>query len=335
MTALAPGALNSITDIRGIVVGNAQDDALRSGATVVLGDAPFTAGLHIMGGAPGTRETQLLAPDRLVQQVDALVLSGGSAFGLAAADGVAAGLREDGRGFEAAGHRVPIVPAAILFDLANGGDKGWSDNPYTALGRHAYETASTDVPLGPFGAGRGATTADLVGGLGTASTVLPSGHSVGALVAVNAIGSAVASDQGHFHAAPYEWQREFGGKGISTRSSDWLPPTKVNPQATTIAVVATDACLDQSGCTRLATAAHDGMARALVPSHTLFDGDLVFGLATGENPLGDPVLDALALGHIASLTLARAIARAVYHGQSDVGGLPSWTDRFGQAGTVS
>src|SRR6056297_1422676 len=133
------GARNLITDVAGLRVGNAGDDALRSGVTVLTADAPFSAGVHVMGGAPGTRETDLLAPDRVVEQVDALVLSGGSAFGLDAASGVADGLRDMGRGFTVGDVRVPIVPGAILFDMINGGDKDWSENPYKALGRAALE----------------------------------------------------------------------------------------------------------------------------------------------------------------------------------------------------
>ncbi|TMV47914.1 peptidase T4, partial [Thioclava sp. BHET1] len=157
---MKPGPRNLITDVAGLHVGNAEDHALRSGATVLLGERPFTAAVHVMGGAPGTRETDLLAPDKLVQQVDALVLSGGSAFGLDAASGVADGLRARGRGFEVGGMRVPIVPGAILFDLLNGGDKGWGDNPYRALGQQALAAAAPDFALGSLGAGTGATTAN-------------------------------------------------------------------------------------------------------------------------------------------------------------------------------
>ena len=165
------GPRNLITDVAGLRVGNAGDARLRSGVTVLTADAPFTAGVHVMGGAPGTRETDLLAPDRAVQQVDALVLSGGSAFGLDAASGVAEGLREAGRGFAVGAARVPIVPAAILFDLLNGGAQDWTENPYKALGRTALANASEDFAIGTEGAGTGATTATLKGGLGSASTL--------------------------------------------------------------------------------------------------------------------------------------------------------------------
>jgi L-aminopeptidase/D-esterase-like protein len=210
---IRPGPRNLITDVAGLRVGNAEDDALKSGVTVLTADAPFTAAVHVMGGAPGTRETDLLAPENTVEAVDALVLSGGSALGLAAASGVADALRAAGRGFDVGGQKVPIVPAAILFDLLNGGDKDWAENPYPALGRTALAQASETFALGTKGAGTGCTTADLKGGLGSASAVLPSGHTVAALVAVNALGSAVAGGGPAFWAAPFEMADEFGGLG--------------------------------------------------------------------------------------------------------------------------
>ncbi|MCH2077899.1 MAG: P1 family peptidase [Rhodobacteraceae bacterium] len=313
---------NLITDIAGLRVGNASDDALKSGVTVLTGDRHFTAGVHVMGGAPGTRETDLLAPDRLVQEVDALVLSGGSAFGLAAADGVAMGLRADGRGFPAGPATVPIVPAAILFDLANG-DQSWTENPYPALGRAAYHAAGDTFDLGSVGAGCGATVAGLAGGLGSASTVTASGHTVGALVAMNAIGS-VCDEEGRFWAAPFEENAEFGGQGTPPRAPK-EPPTKLAQHNTTIAIVATDAKLTQAQCTRIAVAAHDGMARAILPSHTLFDGDAIFCAATGDKPSHHPVADAIALGHAAATTLARAIARGVH----TASGPDAWKARYG------
>ncbi|WP_377511491.1 P1 family peptidase [Octadecabacter sp. R77987] len=318
------GPTNLITDVAGLRVGNAQDDALKSGVTVLVGDAPFTAGVHVMGGAPGTRETDLLAPDKTVQQVDALVLAGGSAFGLDAASGVMDALRAQGRGFAVGDQRVPIVPAAILFDLLNGGAKDWAANPYAALGRTALNTADSTFQLGTTGAGTGATTATLKGGLGSASAILPSGHTVGALVAVNALGTATVGDGAHFWAGPWEIGTEFGGRGPAISYPRHMPPTKLGG-ATTIAIVATDAILTQAQCTRLATATHDGMARALVPSHTPMDGDLVFAASTGAKPLANEPLDTLALGHAAATCLARAIARGVYHATpAENDPLPTW-----------
>ncbi len=311
---MRPGPRNLITDVAGLAVGNAADAGLRSGVTVLTATAPFTAAVQVTGGAPGTRETDLLAPDKLVAEVDALVLAGGSAFGLAAAQGVQDALAAAGRGFAVGPARVPIVPAAILFDLLNGGDKGWSDNPYPALGRAALAAAAADFPLGRAGAGYGATTGTGPGGLGSASAMLAGGHTVGALVAVNALGSARIGAGPHYWAAPWELGAEFGGHGMPAAfpASAEPRPGKRPGEATTIAIVATDAALTKAQAQRLAVAAHDGMARALVPSHTLLDGDLVFAVATGARPLADPVADAFALGHAAACTLARAIARAVH-----------------------
>ena len=291
-------ARNLITDVAGLRVGNAQDMRLRSGVTVLVGDTPFTAGVHVMGGAPGTRETDLLSPDRVVEQVDALVLSGGSAFGLDAASGVADGLRDMGRGFPVGDVRVPIVPGAILFDLLNGGDKAWRENPYKALGHAA---------------------------------LLPGGVTVGALVAVNALGSATVGAGPEFWAAPFERGAEFGGRGVARAYPDpLLAPTKLAQHGnTTIGIVATDATLTQAQCTRLATAAQDGFARALVPSHTVMDGDLIFAAATGARPAPDLVAQVM-LGHAAACVMARAIARAVFAARSTPGDtLPAWQDRFG------
>ena len=313
MTA-KPGPLNLITDVAGLRVGHAQDDTIKTGTTVLLADAPFTAGVHVMGGAPGTRETDLLAPDKTVEHVDALVLSGGSAFGLDAASGVADALRAQGRGFAVGDQRVPIVPGAILFDLLNGGDKTWDENPYKRLGAEAAATATARFACGSVGAGTGATTANLKGGLGSASLMLPSGQSVGALVAVNALGSAIVGAGPHFWAAPFEIGDEFGGLGVASSFPEpSLPDTTLLSHAnTTIGIVATDATLTQAQCTRLATAAHDGYARALMPSHTPMDGDLIFAAATGQRDAPPPQSDLLMLGHAAATCMARAIARAVF-----------------------
>lgn len=324
------GPLNLITDVPGLLVGNAQDARLNSGTTVLTSTRPFTAAMHVMGGAPGTRETDLLAPDKLVQEVDALVLSGGSAFGLDACSGVADSLRAAGRGFAVGDQRVPIVPGAILFDLLNGGDKTWARNPYYDLGRAAFATAAVGFDLGTAGAGYGAATGVLKGGLGSASCVLPSGITVGALVAVNALGSVTVGDGPHFWAAPWEEGAEFGGLGPAPRHgpAEAPMPRKRMGEATTIAIVATDAVLTQAQAQRMATAAHDGMARAIVPSHTPLDGDLVFAVATGARAMADPLTDSFQLGHAAATCLARAIARAVYLARAMPGDLqPTWAAR--------
>ncbi|MCV2866005.1 P1 family peptidase [Albidovulum sediminicola] len=329
---MRPGPRNLITDVEGLLVGNAEDHRIRTGTTVLLGARPFTAAVHVMGGAPGTRETDLLAPDRLVQEVDALVLSGGSALGLDAGSGVADALRAAGRGFDVGGQKVPIVPGAILFDLLNGGDKDWRENPYRSLGARALEAAGHDFALGTAGAGTGATVKGLKGGLGSASVVMEDGMTVGALVAVNALGTVTMGAGPQFWAAPWEMGTEFGGLGPGpTPDPGQEPmPDKGPGAATTIAIVATDARLTQAEAQRLAVAAHDGMARAIVPSHTPFDGDLVFAAATGARPLSDPVVGPFRLGHAAAVCLARAIARAVYLAEPREGDiLPAWRARFG------
>ena len=332
---MRPGPRNLITDIPGLRVGNAHDADLRSGVTVLTADRPFVASVHVMGGAPGTRETDLLAPDRMVQEVDAIFLSGGSAFGLDAGAGVMAGLRAQNRGFAVGPVRVPIVPGAIVFDLLNGGDKDWPDSdsasPYPALGRTAFDAAASDFALGTAGAGFGAMTGTLKGGLGSASCVLPSGLTVGALVVVNALGQATVGETPHFWAAPWEEGTEFGGLGPAPMAPQDAPlPRKRLGEATTIAIVGIDAALTKAQAHRLAVAAHDGMARALVPAHTPLDGDLVFSVATGARGMQDPLTDTFQLGHAAATCLARAIARAVYRAEPLPGDLqPTWQGRFG------
>ncbi|WP_370208080.1 P1 family peptidase [Pararhodobacter marinus] len=323
------GRRNLITDVPGLSVGNARDDRIKTGVTVLLGDEPMVAGVHVMGGAPGSRETDLLAPDKMVQAVDAVVLSGGSAFGLAAAQGVMDALAEQGRGFAVGPARVPIVPGAILFDLINGGDKAWTENPYPRLGRGALAACGSDFALGSEGAGTGALVAGLKGGLGSASQVLSSGVTVGALVAVNALGSVTVGEGPRFWAAPFEIGAEFGGLGIETTPAAMMPPPiKRLGEATTIAIVATDAALTKPQATRLATSAHDGLARAIVPAHTPHDGDLVFAVSTGQRDLPDGA--ALELGHAAALVLSRAIARAIHAARPMPGDvLPAWRTRFG------
>lgn len=317
---------NRITDVPGLRVGHAHDARIKTGVTVLMANMPFTCGVHVMGGAPGSRETDLLAPDKLVEQVDALVLSGGSALGLDAASGVANGLRAQGRGFAVGDQRVPIVPAAILFDLLNGGDKGWTLNPYAALGAAALTNASDPDALGTVGAGYGATTATLKGGLGQASCTLPGGIVIGALVAVNALGSATVGDGSHFWAAPFEQNGEYGNRGLAVNYPRGRPAMKGDVRNTTIGIVATNVRLTQAQCTRLATAAHDGFARALIPSHTPFDGDLIFAASHGDAQCDDLAW----LGHAAATCMARAIARGIYHATPDpTDTLPTYRQRFG------
>jgi len=326
-------ARNLITDVAGVRVGHADDPKLGSGATVVLFDQPAIAAAHIGGGGPGTRESALLDPAMTVERIDAIALSGGSAFGLDAASGVQAWLREQGRGFAVREALVPIVPGAILFDLLNGGDKNWGRYPpYRELGYAAIAAASVEFALGSVGAGLGATTLDLKGGIGSASATARDGTTVAAMAVVNAAGSAVIGGGPHFWAAPYERDKEFGGLGF---------PAVVDPAAlafrtkgapgenTTLVVVATDATLTKPQAARLAAVAHDGMARALRPVHTPLDGDIVFATATCARPAAN-ILLAAELGVLAADVVARAIARGVFEACSlpFQGALPAWRPRF-------
>lgn len=292
---------------------------------MILPDAAAVAGVDIRGGGTGTREIELLRPEATVGRVDAIVLSGGSAFGLAAADGVMAWLAEHGRGFAIAGTVVPIVPAAILFDLANGGDKGWGgEPPYRLLGRRAVASAGREFAIGNAGAGFGAKAGGLKGGLGTASTVLDDGATVGALAAVNSNGSVLMPESDVFWAWPFERDGEFGGRrpeGTTTRGDI---PTGSPGENTTLVVVATDCALGKAEATRLATMAQDGLARAIRPAHTPLDGDVVFALSTGRRPAGSLAR----LGAEAADCAARAIARAVYAAE-DLGSLRSYRSLYG------
>ncbi len=327
------GTRNLITDVAGLKVGNAADARLKSGVTAILCDDPAVAGVQILGGAPGTRETDLLEPHNSVEAINAIVLSGGSAFGLDAASGAQAALRERGIGFDAFGHTVPIVPAAILFDLVNGGDKDWGRYPpYRELGYEAACNASVEFALGTAGAGAGATTAGLKGGLGSASTRLANGITIGALAAANAAGSMTVGSTRHFWAAPQEIGDEFGGLSFPHP----FPPDaqdvmlkRVGPiQNTTIAVIATDAVLTKAEAKRLAIAAHDGFSRAIWPSHTPVDGDLVFALATARSGIALSAVDAIELYAAAGATMARAIARGVFAATPASGDrVPVWSSR--------
>jgi L-aminopeptidase/D-esterase-like protein len=317
------GARNLITDVPGLRVGQATDERARSGVTVILPDDRAVCAVDVRGGGPGTRETDALAPETLVEAVDAVVLSGGSVYGLAAADGVAAWLGAQGRGYGlvvAPGvPRSPVVPAAILYDLANGGDKAWGlDPPYRALGIAAAEGADLAFDLGSVGAGAGAMAGALKGGMGSASVVTRDGFTVGAVAAANSFGSVVAPGGRAFWAAPYEIGGEFGGVplGDARAGPDEWGLTKRHPRLganTTLACVAVDAILTPAQARRLAIMAQDGLARAIRPVHAPYDGDVVFALATGRRSLGeDPVFALTRLGALAADCLARAVARGVY-----------------------
>ncbi|MEJ0093081.1 MAG: P1 family peptidase [Methylocella sp.] len=326
---------NLITDIPGLSVGNAQDAKLASGVTALVFDEPAIASVAVHGGAPGVRDAALLEPGMTVERVDALILSGGSVFGLDSVGGALAFLRERGRGFPVGSIKVPIAPGAVLFDLLNGGDKNFGREPiYWHLGYQAAAAATHDFALGNVGAGLGATTANLKGGLGSASATTSSGFRVGALVAVNAVGCATIGDGPHFWAAPYEQDDEFGGVGWP---SPWPHDQQdfrikgVDPENTTIAVVATDAALTKAEAKRLAIMAHDGMAHALRPTHAAMDGDTIFSAATGAAQKIPTLRDQTEIGMRAADCLARAIARAIFEAEAlpFPGALPSWRGRFG------
>lgn len=332
-----PGPKNALTDIAGLRVGNAQDENAHTGVTVIACDAPAIAAVDVRGGGPGTRETDALNPHNLVERIDALVLAGGSVYGLGAADGVTAALGAQGKGFAAADlpgvPASPIVPAAILYDLANGGDKNWGDTPpYMALGHTALHTAARNFALGNAGAGFGARAGALKGGLGSASIVSDDGLQIGALAAVNSFGAVIMPGTRCFWAAPFEQDEEFGGLSwpddYRVHADDW-GAAKLDPKArtnTTLAVIATNIALNPGQAKRLAVMAQDGLARAVRPAHTPFDGDIVFALSTaGPDQAPTDEFTLARLGNMASDCLARAITRGVYEASS-LGDDIAWRD---------
>ena len=330
-----PGLRNLITDVPGLKVGQAQDVAVRTGVTVILPDERAVAACDVRGGAPGTRETDALAPENLVEAIDAVVLSGGSVYGLAAADGVVTWLGARGRGFGLVPGipKSPVVPGAILFDVANGGDKAWGETPpYRDLGRAAVAAAALDFDLGTAGAGYGAMAGGLKGGTGSASVFTTDGYTVGAVVGVNSWGSVIAPGGRTFWAAPFELDGEFGGlgpAGLAAGPDEWGSAKRLTEtRNTTIACVATDAILTPAQAKRFAVMAQDGLARAIRPIHAPFDGDVVFAISTGRRPLGDQPDYAIArLGALAADALARAVARGVYAASPWPGTeVPCWRD---------
>ncbi|MTE19465.1 peptidase S58 family protein [Streptomyces sp. TRM43335] len=349
-TESTPGPLDALTDVAGLRVGHAQrnDRGWLTGTTVVLApEGGATAAVDVRGGGPGTRETDALDPRNLVQRVDAVVLTGGSAFGLDAACGVTAWLEERGRGFPVGPepHQVvPVVPAACLFDLGRGGS--WRARPDAALGREAIEAASraptgAPVPQGCVGAGTGAVAGGLKGGVGTASTRLPSGAVVGALAVVNAVGSVLDPATGVLYGELYGGRPAPPPPAVHSearrrlaearRESERRSTATVRaPLNTTLAVVATDAALCRARAQKLAGTSHDGLARAVRPVHLLNDGDTVFALSTGtREPGAEELNDILAAG---ADTLTRAVVKAVRaaEGVAGPGGVfPSYRDLYG------
>ncbi|HXP64312.1 MAG TPA: P1 family peptidase [Steroidobacteraceae bacterium] len=325
-----PGPRNLITDVPGLKVGHATSESVRTGITAVLCEAGWAAAVDVRGGGPGTRETDSLASENLVGRAHAVVLAGGSVFGLAAADGVAAWLSTRGSGLQLSPGTpsIPIVPCAVLHDLANGGDKNWGlAPPYRDLGVSAADAAQPDFALGSVGAGRGALAGFRKGGIGSASLSFD-GIVVGALVAVNSVGSVMMPDDKTYWAWAFELDEEFGGGGPPRGPMDLSDPApddarlaaigRLRPGVnTTIAVIACNAGLNTAECKRIAVMAQDGIARAVRPAHTPFDGDTVFALASAEVALVDQVLRAAQIGRIGSAAadcLTRAIARAVHYG---------------------
>ena len=323
-----PGPDNSLLDIPGLKVGQAENREVETGVTVILPDERAVCAVDVRGGGPGTRETDALAAHTLVDAVDAVVLSGGSSYGLASADGVAASLGARGQGFgliDLPGvPKSPVVPSAILYDLANGGNKAWGEEPpYRELGKAALAAAGEPLRLGRAGAGYGARAGALMGGIGSASIQTPDGLNAAAIVAVNSFGSVRIPGSEAYWAYPFEIDGEFGGirpaADLPSIGEDW-GEAKVNPaprENTTIALVATDIALTPAQAQRVAIMAQDGFARAIRPVHTPFDGDVVFALSTAQRDLPDPSDFTLArLGSLAADCLARAIARGVHEAQS-------------------
>jgi len=330
--------MNSLADVAGISIGCAQDEAARTGVTVIVPDQRAVCAADVRGGGPGTRETDALAAENLVDAVDALVLAGGSVYGLAAADGVAAQMGAEAKGFSLIAQPgvppSPVIPAAILYDLANGGDKAWGAHPpYNALGRAAYAARARAAPLGNAGAGYGALAGALKGGQGSASIVTQDGFTIAALACVNCFGSTTMPNSRVFWAHPFERAGEFGGVRPSGAPGDFdledWAGAKANPAPranTTIACVALDAALTPAQAKRVAHMASAGLARAIRPVFAPFDGDVVFALSTAARPLPEPAPLALArFGALAADCLARAVARGVFEAAA-LGGAPAWRD---------
>jgi L-aminopeptidase/D-esterase-like protein len=336
-TMVRPGARNLITDVAGLRVGQAVDAGLRSGVTVVLPDAAARTVVDIRGGAPGTRETDALDPANLGVKADAIVVSGGSAFGLDAASGVMAWLNGEGRGFELrpGTPRIPIVPAAVIFDFAGEAKFAPEANPYARLGREAVAGAREDFALGNEGAGLGAIAGAYKGGTGSASAVIDEAICVGALVVVNAVGSPLIPGTDVFWAFPLEQKNEFGGRRVAGALPEIALDLPLDGKGragpglnTTIAIVATDADLSGPELKRVAIMATDGLARALRPVHTPFDGDTLFALTTAKRRVGDDRLRELTrIGSLAADCVSRAVARAVYAAET-LGNVKSYRDRF-------
>jgi D-aminopeptidase len=330
------GLRNLITDIEGLKIGNAEASEWPTGVTVILPDRPMAAAVDVRGGGPGTRESDLLDPSNKVDRIDALFLSGGSAFGLKAGDGVMSWLAERGRGYPAGAWRIPIVPGAILFDLPSDGNADLTALPHDTLARQACDNVAQDFSLGSVGAGTGARAGKIKGGLGSVSTMLPNGALVGALTAANPVGSVVMPGRGTFWAWALEQRGELGRQKPPSAGAvaDFDLPLESRLRAnTTLAVVATDVALDKADLRRVAIMAQDGLARAIRPVHTPYDGDVVYAISTGrKDPSGPPDMTVARLGAAAADCVARSIARGVFEASAEAGAaFPAYKDRHGDA----
>ena len=325
MTKLFKGPKNSITDIDGFLVGNAQDDHIKSGVTVLTRLTSFRASVSILGGAPGTKETELLSPDKIVENIDGIVLAGGSAFGLDASSGVMDCLRGQNRGFDTGAIKVPIVPSAILFDLKNGGFKEWSINPYRELGQNAFLKVSHDFEIGSVGAGCGATTSIVKGGLGTSSLFYGDRIKVGAIVAVNSVGSPCFPGTNFLFSDLYG-EKNGGFERLATNSL--INSTKLlTGEATTLGIVCTNLDFNKNDLNRIATSAHSGIARAIEPSHTPFDGDIIFSATSGTQPIDSKDKDLMLVCQLSALCVTQAVGSAIKAARPKKGDLLScWVD---------
>ena len=325
MTKLFNGPKNSITDIDGFLVGNAHDDNIKSGVTVLTRSTSFRASVSILGGAPGTKETDLLSPDKIVENIDGIVLAGGSAFGLDASSGVMDCLRIQNRGFDTGAIKVPIVPSAILFDLKNGGLKDWKINPYRDLGRKAFLNISDYFEVGSVGAGCGATTSVVKGGLGTNSIFYGDRIKVAAIIAVNSVGSPFFPGTNVLYSDFYSGKKENMERPPMTAL---INSTKLlKGEATTLGIVCTNLNFNKNDLNRIAISAHSGIARAIEPSHTPFDGDIIFSATSGTEPIVNNDKDLMLVCQLSALCVTQAVGSAIKAARKKKGDqLSCWVD---------
>ena len=349
-TITAPGSKNLITDVSGVQVGHAEDYKIGTGVTVITGDNPFSAAVDVRGGGPGTRETDMLSLENSIGRADAIVLSGGSAYGLDASSEIQDLLRNDGKGYQLGKAIIPLVPSAVIFDLNINDNphvnKLGHRSPWRNLANQAYKSCSNNFLLGSYGAGCGATTATLKGGQGSSSwkQKYSNGqeYTVGAIVINNAVGNPLLNKGPCFLSGYLEINKEFGGYGTSNENFDHVIRSKRLPRSigiadtfnqissnTVIGVVATDAPLSRANLKRLAIMAHDGIAKSLSPAHTPMDGDTIFAISTHQNNKSElDNIDILAMGSRISDCVARACNRAVYEAVSTIKSKPTWKELF-------